>query len=57
MQQLTMVEGDCEGNDQDYALKLKRRKIQQTPSHISKVVATNNFKILTPWSWGIQNGL
>jgi hypothetical protein len=51
MQQLKMVEGDHESNDQDSLLELKHRKIQQTPSHISKIVATNNFKTLIPWSW------
>jgi len=45
-----MVEGDHEGNDEDFLLKQKHHKIQQTPSHTSKVVATNNFKTLTPWS-------
>jgi hypothetical protein len=49
MQGLAMVEKDHEGNDKDSLFKHKHCKIQQTPSHISKVVATNNLETLTPW--------
>jgi hypothetical protein len=45
-----MAEGDHEGNDEDFLLEHKHHKIQKILSHISKVVATNNFKTLTPWS-------
>jgi hypothetical protein len=50
MQGLTMVEGDYEVDDEGSLLKHKHCKIQQTPSHFSKVVATNNLKTQTPWS-------
>jgi hypothetical protein len=50
MQGLTMVEGDYEGDEKDSLLEHKHHKIQQTPSHLSKVVATNNLKTRTPWS-------
>ncbi len=46
-----MFEGDHEGNDEDSLIKHKYHKIQQTPSCTSKVMATNNFKTLTPWSY------
>ncbi len=52
-----MVEGDHEGDDEDFLLEHKHRKIQQIPSHIYKVVATNNLKTLIPWFYWIQNGL
>ncbi len=39
-----MVEGDHEGDDEDSLFKHKHHKIQQTPSHISKVVAINNLE-------------
>jgi hypothetical protein len=52
-----MVERIHVGDDKDFSLEHKHHKIQQTPSHISKVVATNNFKKPTPWSCQIQNGL
>jgi len=52
-----LCDGDHEGNDEDSLFKHKHYKIQQTPSHTSKVVATNNLKTLTPWSCWIQNGL
>jgi hypothetical protein len=45
-----MVEVDHEGDDEDYLFKHKHHKIRQTPSHISKTMATNNFETLTPWS-------
>jgi hypothetical protein len=48
---------DHEGDDEDSLLKHKHHKIQQIPSHIFKIVATNNLKTLTSWSCGIQNGL
>jgi hypothetical protein len=44
-----MVERNHEGDDEDFLLEHKHRKTQQIPSHISKVVATNNFETLTPW--------
>jgi hypothetical protein len=44
MQGSVMVEGNHEGDDEDYLIKHKHRKIQQTPSHISKVMVTNNLK-------------
>jgi hypothetical protein len=44
----TMVEGDYEGDDEDFLLEHKHRKIQQIPSHLSKVVATSNLETQTP---------
>jgi hypothetical protein len=44
-----MVARVHEGDDEDSLLKQKHHKMQQTPSHTSKVVAINNFKTLTPW--------
>jgi hypothetical protein len=44
-----MVEGDHEADDEDFLLEHRHRKIQQTPSHTSKAMATNNIKTLTPW--------
>ncbi len=49
-----MVEGSHEGDDEDSLFKHKHRKIRQTTSHISKIMATNNLKTLTPWSCYIQ---
>ncbi len=46
-----MVERVHVGDEKDFSLERKHRKIQQTPSHISKVVATNNFEKPTPWSY------
>jgi hypothetical protein len=46
-----MVKGNHEGYDKDSLLEHKHRKISQTLSHISKVVATNNLETLTPWSY------
>jgi hypothetical protein len=43
MQRSTMVERDYEGDDEDSLFKHKHRKIQQTPSHLSKVVANTNL--------------
>jgi hypothetical protein len=37
-----MVEGDHEDDDENYLFKHKHCKIQQTPSHTFKVMATNN---------------
>jgi hypothetical protein len=45
-----MVEGDHEGDDKDSLLEHKHHKVRQTPSHISKVMATNNFETLIPRS-------
>jgi hypothetical protein len=45
-----MVEGVHVGDDEDFLLECKLHKIQQTPSYISKVVATNNIEKPTPWS-------
>jgi hypothetical protein len=45
-----MVEGNDEGDDEDFLFKHKHHKIRQTLSHISKVVTTNNIKTLIPWS-------
>jgi hypothetical protein len=45
-----MVEGDHEGDDNNSLSEHKYHKIQQKFSHISKVMATNNFETLTPWS-------
>jgi hypothetical protein len=39
-----MVEGNYEVDDKDYLLKHKHRKIQQTLSYFSKVVAISNLK-------------
>jgi hypothetical protein len=50
MHQSTMVEGEHEGDDNNFLFEHKHRKIQQTFSHILKVVATNNFEALIPWS-------
>jgi hypothetical protein len=44
-----MVEGNQKGNDENSLLEHKHHKIQQNPSHTSKVVATNNFETLTSW--------
>ncbi len=44
-----MVERDHEGNDEDSLFEHKHRNIQQTLSHTSKAMATNNLKTLTPW--------
>jgi len=52
-----MVEGNHEGDDEGFFLKHKHCKIQQTPLDTSTIVATNNFKTLTPWFCWIQNGL
>jgi hypothetical protein len=46
-----MVERVHVGDEKDFSLERKHHKIQQTPSHISKVVATNNFEKPTPWSY------
>jgi hypothetical protein len=45
-----MVEGNHEGNDEDFLFEHKYRKIQQYFSHIFKTMATNNLETLTPWS-------
>jgi len=45
-----MFEGDHENNDADSLFEHKHHKIQETPSHTSKAMATNNLKTLTPWS-------
>jgi hypothetical protein len=50
MQRSTMVEGDHEGDEKDFLFNHKPHKIRQTPSHTSKVMATNNLETLTPWS-------
>jgi hypothetical protein len=47
---LIIVEGDHEKDDKNYLLKHKLGKIQQTPRHISKVMAINNLETLIPWS-------
>jgi hypothetical protein len=44
-----MVERVHMGDDEGFSLE-RIHKIQQTPSHTSKVVATNNIKKPTPWS-------
>jgi hypothetical protein len=44
-----MVAKVHEGDDKDSLLEHKHHKMQQTPSHTSKVMANNNFKTLTPW--------
>jgi hypothetical protein len=49
MQGLAMVEKNHEGDDEDYLREHKCHKIQQIPSHTSKIVATNNFETLIPW--------
>ncbi len=46
MHESIMVERNHEGDDEDYLFKHKHYKIQQIPSHTSKVMATNNFKTL-----------
>ncbi len=46
-----MVERDHEGDDEDSLFEHKHRKIPQTPSHSSKVVAINNLETLTPWCY------
>jgi hypothetical protein len=46
---MAMVEGDHEGNDEEFLLKHKHRKIQQNPSHTSKIMATNNLETRIPW--------
>jgi len=51
MQGLVMVEGNHERDDEDSLLEHKHCKIQQIPSHTSKVVTTNNFKTVIPWSY------
>ncbi len=43
------VERDHEGDNEDSLLEHNHHKIQQTPSHTSKIVATNNVETLTPW--------
>ncbi len=52
-----MVEEDHEGDDEEFLLKHKHCKIQQKFSHTSTIVAINNLATLTPWSYGIQNGM
>jgi hypothetical protein len=42
MHGLTMVEGDHEGDDEDYLLEHKHCKIWQSLSYTSKVVAIKN---------------
>jgi hypothetical protein len=51
MHGLVMVERDHEGDDENCLLEHKHHKSQQTPSHISKTMATDNFETLTPWSF------
>jgi hypothetical protein len=41
-----MVKKNHEGDDKDFLFEHKHHKIQQTPSHTSKVMAINSFKIL-----------
>jgi hypothetical protein len=41
-----MVEGNHEGDDEDPIFEHKHHKIQQTPSHTSKVATTNNLETL-----------
>jgi len=43
MKGLIMVEGNHEGDDEDSLFKHRHCKIQQTPWHTSKVMATNNL--------------
>jgi hypothetical protein len=50
MQGSTMVEGDHEGNENDFVFNHKHHKIRQTPPHTSKTMATNNLETLIPWS-------
>jgi hypothetical protein len=38
-----MVEGDHEGDDEDFLFEHKHCKIRKTPSHTFKAIATNNF--------------
>ncbi len=47
---LVMVEGDHESDDEYFLIEHKHKKIQQTPSHTSKTMATNNTETLTSWS-------
>jgi hypothetical protein len=49
MQGSKIVEGNYDGNDKDSLHEQKHYKILQTPSHTSKVVATNNLETLTSW--------
>jgi hypothetical protein len=44
-----MVEENHEGDDEDFLLKHKRRKMRQSPSYASKVMAKNNLETLTSW--------
>jgi hypothetical protein len=48
-QEWPMVEGVHVSDDEDFSFERKHHKIQQTFSHISKVVATNNLRKPTPW--------
>jgi hypothetical protein len=38
-----MVEGDHEGNDEDFLLEHEHYKIRKTPSHTLKIIAINNI--------------
>jgi hypothetical protein len=57
MQGLAMTKGIHVGNDKDFSVHAQKYMTPQIPSCISKIMATNNFERLVPWSWLIQNGL
>jgi hypothetical protein len=51
MQGSIIVEANHEKDDKNSLFEHKLGKIQQTPSHISKVMAINNLETLIPWSF------
>jgi hypothetical protein len=57
MQGLATNKGVHVGDNKIFLFVHKNHMTPQIPSCISKVVATNNFERLIPWSWLIQNGL
>jgi hypothetical protein len=50
MEELVMASRIQMGNGEDFLFMHKHHMTQLTPSHISKVVITNNLEKLTPWS-------
>jgi hypothetical protein len=48
MQRSIMVEGDHEGDEEDYLFEHKHCKIREPLSHTSKAMTTNNLETLIP---------
>ncbi len=45
-----MVERVHVDDDENFSFERKHHKIQQTPSHTSRIMATNNLEKPNPWS-------